>query len=77
MSYMRLKDYERARRELEAAVKLSPGDQKAHFNLALLYARLKEPARAQEQMRIVEELKARADARAEEDDFSTSPSPRP
>lgn len=77
VSYMKLKDYERARRELEMAVRLSPGDQKAHFNLALLYARLKEPGRAQEEMRIVEELKGKADARAEEDDFSTSPAPRP
>ena len=29
----------------------------AHYNLALLYARTKEPAKAQEQMRIVETLK--------------------
>jgi hypothetical protein len=58
-------------------VRLAPDDQKAHFNLALLYARTKEPARAQEQMRIVEELKAKADALAEEDDFSASPAPRP
>src|SRR5215207_11310846 len=77
VSYMRLKDYERARRELEAAVRLSPDDQKAHFNLALLYARVKETGRAQAEMRIVEELRGKADARAEEDDYSASPPPRP
>ena len=56
-SYMRLKDYTRARRELETAVKLDPNEPTAHYNLALLYARTKEPAKAQEQMRIVETLK--------------------
>lgn len=77
VSYMRLKDYERARRELEAGVKLSPDDQKAHYNLALLYARLKDPQRAQEEMRIVEELRAKTGAQTEDEDLSTSPTPRP
>ncbi len=56
-SYMRLKDYTRARQELETAVKLDPNEPTAHYNLALLYARTKEPAKAQEHMRIVETLK--------------------
>lgn len=77
VSYLKRKDYERARRELETAVKLSPDDQKAHFNLALLYTRLKETARAQEEMRIVEELRRKNEGRPEEEDFSTSPAPRP
>jgi Tfp pilus assembly protein PilF len=38
-------------------VKLDPNEPRAHYNLALLYARLKEPERAQEEMRIVEGLK--------------------
>ncbi len=47
-TYLKLKDYESARRSLEAGVKLGPEDPKAHYNLALLYARLKEPERARE-----------------------------
>lgn len=76
VSYMRLKDYERARRALEAGVRLSPGDTKGHYNLALLYARLKEPERAREEMRIVEELRAKTGAQAE-DELNVSPAPRP
>lgn len=57
IAYMRLKDYARARQELELAVKLDPEEPKAHYNLAVLFARLKEPARAQEEMRAVERLK--------------------
>ena len=55
---MKLKNT-RAREELETAVKLDPDEPKAHYNLALLYARLKRPARAQEEMRIIEKLKAK------------------
>ncbi|HKR15635.1 MAG TPA: tetratricopeptide repeat protein [Pyrinomonadaceae bacterium] len=58
-SYMKLRNYERAREELEMAVKLDPEEPKAHYNLALLYARLKDPVRAQEQMQIIEKLKAK------------------
>jgi len=58
-TYLRLKDYVRARQELETAVKLDPGEPTAHYNLALLYARIKEPERAQEELRIVEQLKAK------------------
>lgn len=58
-SYMKLKNYTRARQELETAVKLDPDEPTAHYNLALLYARMKEPAKAQEEMRIVEKLKAK------------------
>jgi Flp pilus assembly protein TadD len=58
-SYIRLRNYPRAKEELETAVKLDPDEPKAHYNLALLYARLKDPARAQEEMRIVEKLKAK------------------
>ena len=49
----------RARQELETAVKLDPDEPTVHYNLALLYARLKDPARAQEEMRIIEKLKAK------------------
>jgi Tfp pilus assembly protein PilF len=58
-SYMKLKNYTRARQELETAVKLDPDEPTAHYNLALLYARLKDTARAQEELRIIEKLKAR------------------
>jgi len=58
-SYLRLKDYVRARQELETAVKLDPEEPSGHYNLALLYARTKEPAKAEEQMRIVEDLKSK------------------
>jgi Flp pilus assembly protein TadD len=58
-SYLRLKDYVRARQELETAVKLDPEEPSGHYNLALLFARTKEPAKAQEQMRIVEDLKSK------------------
>lgn len=58
-SYMKLKNYARAREELETAVKLDPNEPKAHYNLALLYARLNDPARAQEEMKIVDSLKAK------------------
>ncbi|HEV2834175.1 MAG TPA: tetratricopeptide repeat protein, partial [Pyrinomonadaceae bacterium] len=52
-SYIKLRNYPRAKEELETAVKLDPEEPKAHYNLALLYARLKDTARAQEEMRIV------------------------
>lgn len=58
-SYMKLRNYTRAREELETAVKLDPDEPKAHYNLALLYARLKDPERAQEEMKIIEKLKAK------------------
>ena len=54
-----VENYTRAREELEMAVKLDPTSRKAHYNLALLYARLKDPVRAQEEMKIIEKLKAK------------------
>jgi Tfp pilus assembly protein PilF len=56
---MKIKNYARARQELETAVKLDPEEPSAHYNLALLYARIKEPERAQEEMQIIEKLKAK------------------
>jgi predicted Zn-dependent protease len=58
-SLIKLRNYPRAKEELETAVKLDPEEPTAHYNLALLYARLKDPARAQKEMRIVEKLKAK------------------
>jgi Flp pilus assembly protein TadD len=58
-SYLRAKNYARARQELEAAVKLAPDEPSGHYNLALLYARTKEPDKAAAQMRIVEDLKSK------------------
>lgn len=58
-SYIKLRNYPRAKEELETVVKLDPEEPTAHYNLALLYARLKDPARAQEEMRLVEKLKAK------------------
>ena len=36
---------------------MNPDEPKAHYQLALLFARLKDQQRAQEEMRIVEKLK--------------------
>lgn len=58
-SFIKLRNYPRAKEELETAVKLDPEEPTAHYNLALLYARLKDTARAQEEMKIVEKLKAK------------------
>jgi tetratricopeptide (TPR) repeat protein len=58
-SYMKLKNYVRARQELETAVKLDPEEPTAHYNLALLYARIKEPERAQEELKIIDQLKSK------------------
>jgi Tfp pilus assembly protein PilF len=44
---------------LETAVKLDPNEPTAHYNLALLYARLNDPVRAQEEMKILDSLKAK------------------
>jgi len=76
ISYLRLKNYPLAQQELELSVKLNPDDAKAHYNLALLFARLKNPERAQEEMRIVEKLKG--SKQANEGDAGTTPKePRP
>ena len=73
-SYMQLKNYPGARRELELAVKLNPDDPKAHYNLALLYARLKDPQRAEQEMQLVERLKNR-NAQAKENDVNLPSAP--
>ena len=52
-----MKSYERAQQELEIGVKLNPNDSKAHYNLALIYSRLKDTQRAQAEMDILERLK--------------------
>jgi len=75
-TYLRMKNYPRARQALETGVKLNPGDSKAHYNLALLYSRLNEPQRAQEEMRIVEGL-SKNKGQAAESDILTPPAPRP
>jgi Flp pilus assembly protein TadD len=45
---------------LELSVKLNPNDSKTHYHLAVLYARLKNQERAQEEMQIVEKLRSAA-----------------
>jgi tetratricopeptide (TPR) repeat protein len=57
-TYLKLKDFDRAQRALETGVKLSPDDSKAHYNLALLYSRLNKKEQAQDEMRIVQRLRA-------------------
>jgi Flp pilus assembly protein TadD len=74
-SYMKVKDYERARLHLETAVKLNPDELKAHYNLAMLYARLKEPQKAQQEMQIVERLKNTNIQSSENEDLAP-PTPR-
>lgn len=77
-TYLKLKNYQSAQRELELAVKLNPDDPTAHYQLALLYARLKDQQRAQEEMQIVEKLKNAGKAMEEENDVlaPAKPSPR-
>lgn len=58
-TYLKLKNYPLAKLELELGVKLDPDEPQAHYQLALLYARLKDQQRAQEEMLIVEKLKAK------------------
>jgi Tfp pilus assembly protein PilF len=67
-SYLKLKDYPRAQKELELGAKLNPDDSKAHYQLAVLYARLKDPKRAQAEMAIVEQLKAVEQSQKKEGD---------
>jgi Tfp pilus assembly protein PilF len=67
-SYLKLKDYPRAQRELELGARLNPDDSKAHYQLAVLYARLKDPQRAQAEMQIVEKLKALEQSQKREGD---------
>ena len=74
-SYLRLKNYPLAQRELELSVKLNPNDGKAHYDLAVLFARLKNNERAQEEMQIVEKLKTRSCADSKDSRPSTSPIP--
>jgi Tfp pilus assembly protein PilF len=56
-SYLKLKNFPLAQQELELGVKLNPNDSKAHYDLAVLFARLKNRQRAQEEMAIAEKLK--------------------
>jgi hypothetical protein len=60
-------------------VKLNPDDSKGHYQLAVLYARLKDPKRAQAEMQIVERLKALESQKREGDTFlimPATPNPR-
>ena len=66
----------RARQELEAGVRLKPDDSKAHYNLARLYALLKEPERAKDEMAIVEKLKSAGQTQSQESDIAAPSSPR-
>ena len=50
-------------------MKINPDSSKAHYNLAILYARLKDPQRAQEEMRIIEKLKS--EGKTEENETDT------
>jgi Tfp pilus assembly protein PilF len=73
--YLKLKDYVRAQRELEMAVKMKPDEPTAHYQLALLFARIKNPERAQEEMRIVEKLKNAGKGREEQIDVPAPAKP--
>jgi Tfp pilus assembly protein PilF len=71
-----MKNYSRAQQEIETGVKLNPDDSKAHYNLALLYTRLGDPHRAQEEMQIVEKLKG-SGVKSKDADMLTPPPLRP
>jgi len=58
-TYLKLKNYPLAKEELELGAKLDPDEPQAHYQLALLYARLKDQRRAQGEMLIVEKLKSK------------------
>ncbi len=49
---------EEARKLLEKAEQMGPSEKNVHYQLAQVYARLKEPAKSQEQMQIFEKLYA-------------------
>ena len=71
---MKLKDYAHAQKELELGARLNPDDSKAHYQLPVLYARLKDPKRAQAEMAIVEKLKtAEPSGKKEGDTFVITP----
>jgi Tfp pilus assembly protein PilF len=69
-----MKNYPRAQQELEIGARLNPDDSKAHYNLALLYTRLNDSQRAQEEMQIVERLKS-GNGPANESDLVTPSRP--
>ncbi len=77
-SYLKLKNYPLAKAELELSVSLNPNDPRAHYNLAVLYARLKDPERAQQEMQIVEKLKQAGKTHQKEGNpgSPSTPSPR-
>ena len=77
-SYLKLKNYPLAKAELELSVSLNPNDPRAHYNLAVLYARLKDPERAQQEMQIVEKLKQAGKTHQKEGNpgLPSTPSPR-
>jgi tetratricopeptide (TPR) repeat protein len=76
-TYLKLKDYARAQAALETGARLTPDDTKAHYNLALLYARLKQPERAREEMLVVERLKGEGKARDDDGEASAPPPQSP
>jgi Tfp pilus assembly protein PilF len=47
-----------ARTELETATRLDPQSQKAHYQLGLVLAKLKEPDRAKKEMELADQLRA-------------------
>jgi len=64
-----------AQQELELSVKLEPGYARAHYDLAVLFARLKNEQRAAEEMQIVEKLKNKSKGLSKEGDVSSDPRP--
>ena len=54
---------------------MSPEDSKAHYNLAVLYARLNNTERAREEMRLVEKLRGEGKALGDETE-AVAPPPR-
>jgi Tfp pilus assembly protein PilF len=64
-----------AQQELELSVKLDPGYARAHYDLAILFARLKNEQRAREEMQIVEKLKSKSKGLSSEGDVSSEPRP--
>jgi Tfp pilus assembly protein PilF len=64
-----------AQQELEVSVRLNPDDPKAHYDLAVLFARIKNQQRAQEEMQIVERLKSKKSEQSTDEPKSSEPKP--
>ena len=72
MAYRGLGQLTDAEREMQAAVRLSPDSQKAHYQLGLILNALKQPEQAKAELEIASRLRAATDDRVS---WELAPSP--